>query len=270
MKPPKGVITGDVVIGKVDKFDKLFEQNNQVMDAALSGFDSGLETVVSGLSDALIDMPFWDETSQQLMVRSIIHIQQMLQGEMNKLGYEKLVQKFMTNGYDPAEVFAQTIYQALGKSELNLVPMRSDILTQLKQYDFSQYQEWGTKAIQETSKQLVMAKIGGKKRSAIIKDIQTNLGVKVDQARLLADTSLRSFDRQCQWQTANEAGVDTFRYGGPKDIKNRPFCAEHAGKEYTKTQISKMNNGQKQFGNVATFMGGARCRHYWLPLARPD
>jgi hypothetical protein len=248
----------------------LFNANEQRLTASLDGFERGLTDVMRGLSNALIDTPNWDYISGKLGVRSIIHTQQQLRAELNQLGYDDLVQKFMTNGYVPSEVFAETIYGALGKSELNLVPMRSDILTQLKQYDFSQYQEFGNRAIQETSKQLVMNTIGGKKRSAVIKDIQESLGIKVDQARVLADTSLRSFDRQCQWQTAKEAGADLFRYGGPKDLKNRPFCAEHAGKEYTGAQIAKMNNGQKQFGNVKLYMGGARCRHYWLPIVSPE
>jgi hypothetical protein len=32
---------------------------------------------------------------------------------------------------------------------------------------------------------------------------------------------------------------------GPKDIKNRPFCAAHVGKVYTVAEIKELDNDQK-------------------------
>lgn len=248
----------------------LFSQHEQRITASLDGFDRGLETILSGLKDAIVDLPYWESTTGKLMLRQIVQLQTQLRGQLTVLGYDNLVSTFMVNGYDAAQLFAENLPQALGKSELMLTPMRGDILQQLRQFDWDSFQSFGNRVVLETSKQLVLNAVGGVKRSTIIKNLQGTLDIKADQASLLADTSLRAFDRQCQWQTADEVGVDLFRYAGPADKKNRPFCAARVGKEFTRKEIGAMSNGSSQFASVKTMMGGPRCRHYWLPIVSPE
>jgi hypothetical protein len=257
-------------MASVTSFTSLFNANEARLTASLDGFERGLTTMFGEMKRAIIDLPAWDVTTGKLMLRQILWTQQQLKGELTKLGYEDLINKFFTTGYNESEIFGETIYRALGKSELNLIPLRSDILTQIKQYDYTAFQEFGNQTVQQVSKQLVLNAVGGTKRSTIIQNLQDTLGVKAEQARLLADTSLRSFDRTVQWTTADEAGAKVFRYAGPADKKNRPFCAVRVGKEFDRKQIGAMNNGSAQFGNVKTMMGGPRCRHYWLPIVSPD
>ncbi len=64
--------------------------------------------------------------------------------------------------------------------------------------------------------------------------------------------------------TALRNGIGAFRYAGPKDGLNRPFCAKKVGKVFTYQQIVKEEN---DFGQVAwLFCGGWNCRHYWEPV----
>jgi len=256
----------------VTSISYLFQQHEARITAALDGFDRGLEMIARGLQDALIDLPNWEPVAGQLMLRQIVHLQSQLRGQLTALGYDDLVQRFMQNGYDASVVFSKTIFKALGKSELILSPMRQDVLAQLRQYDYTPFQDFGNRAIQQISKELVLNAVGGKKRSQVIKDLKANLDVTWSQAQQMADTALRSFDRTVQQQTSEEAGIRRWRYWGPDDKVTREWCHEHVGKEYSLAEIRKMNNGSKRYGDVMRYGGGPRCRHTWLPIAEvnPD
>ncbi len=64
--------------------------------------------------------------------------------------------------------------------------------------------------------------------------------------------------------TAMSYGAQAFRYVGPRDELNRPFCADRVGKVFALGAVSKMKN---DFGQAAwLFCGGWNCRHYWEPV----
>lgn len=61
-----------------------------------------------------------------------------------------------------------------------------------------------------------------------------------------------------------------FTYAGPRDERNRPFCARLKarvanGQTWTREEIDSMDNGQ--IGNVFITCGGYGCRHQWLGQA---
>jgi hypothetical protein len=61
---------------------------------------------------------------------------------------------------------------------------------------------------------------------------------------------------------AEAEGVDlVYLYVGPRDGKNRPFCAQWVGKAVL--DPSTMDNGQKL--PVEDYCGGYNCRHSWAP-----
>lgn len=60
-------------------------------------------------------------------------------------------------------------------------------------------------------------------------------------------------------------------YAGPRDEKNRPFCADVVGSPpRTREQIEELNNHPDLHKyvppNVFTLCGGINCRHVWLPV----
>ena len=73
----------------------------------------------------------------------------------------------------------------------------------------------------------------------------------------------QSFRNAIAYQKAQEAGVERMIYDGPKDAKNRPFCAEHVGNSYTMEEIQDMRNQDDM--PALTDMGGYNCRHEWRP-----
>lgn len=60
---------------------------------------------------------------------------------------------------------------------------------------------------------------------------------------------------------AEAAGVESFKYFGPRDSANRRFCRERVGNVYSTDEIEGMDNGYGT--DVMTHCGGWRCRHHW-------
>lgn len=84
----------------------------------------------------------------------------------------------------------------------------------------------------------------------------------------LVETSLARMQRLIQTDAAKSIPEEerVFVYTGPKDERNRPFCAKRVGKAFTTKQIGKMVNGQGI--PVLEGGGGNRCRHSWVPASR--
>lgn len=81
-------------------------------------------------------------------------------------------------------------------------------------------------------------------------------------ASTLATTALAQFDNAHTFQTAREAGLDSFIYLG--QTAEREFCQNHLGKTYTRKEIEGMSNGQGL--SVMTSGGGYNCRHMWVAV----
>lgn len=58
---------------------------------------------------------------------------------------------------------------------------------------------------------------------------------------------------------------DLVLYVGPKDSKNRPFCAERVGNVYTMEEALSWDNGQGL--PAVIYCGGYGCRHFLQPVA---
>lgn len=84
------------------------------------------------------------------------------------------------------------------------------------------------------------------------------------------DTAIMGVGRRAVMAEAEELeqyGIDlVYVYVGPRDNKNRPFCAQWVGKAVT--QPSELD---KQQGlPVQDFCGGYNCRHSWAPMPQED
>ena len=78
----------------------------------------------------------------------------------------------------------------------------------------------------------------------------------------IINTQISAFNRSVTAMAAEEAGVERFKYVGPKP--DRPWCTPRVGKTFTKDEISKMDNGQTS--DVMLTAGGYNCRHRWVPV----
>lgn len=74
----------------------------------------------------------------------------------------------------------------------------------------------------------------------------------------------QAFRNAVTFKKAEDEGIESFLYDGPKDERNRPFCKSHVGKTYTLAEIEEMQNDQG--GPALTDLGGYNCRHEWRPV----
>lgn len=77
-------------------------------------------------------------------------------------------------------------------------------------------------------------------------------------------TQVSAFNRVVQYEQARLAGLNNFLYAGPKDERNRPFCAERVNKVFSREQIATWDNGQGLPADI--FCGGYNCRHELVPV----
>lgn len=115
-----------------------------------------------------------------------------------------------------------------------------------------------------------MFSVGGLKFGELVEALTEKLDTGIAQARTIADTSMSTFYRTATDRAfqAIEKGMPAnavkYRYSGPMDKLERPFCRRltDADKGYTRKQIDAMSNGQ--LPSVFLTGGGWNCRHSWI------
>ena len=65
---------------------------------------------------------------------------------------------------------------------------------------------------------------------------------------------------------AMNQGLGFVLYAGPKDARNRPFCAERVNKIFPIQTVYTWDNGQGIPANL--YCGGYGCRHVLIPVAK--
>lgn len=191
----------------------------------------------------------------------MLYVQAELQTQLARAGYRDLSTKFI-NSFTAVEAGAARAASIAGAARI--APLDEAVLIHLKQTSLTWLDEIGRRAVAEVAKGLIEnTLLGGTKRQMI-----DRIGAELDKfqshAATYAETAIVTYDREVQWQTFRNAGVTRLVYIGPKDIKNRPFCAKHAGKSYTRAEIAALDNGTKLMP-VSRFGGGWNCRHIWMP-----
>lgn len=101
-----------------------------------------------------------------------------------------------------------------------------------------------------------LKKMNDKERNALINSL---VNVTKNQTKSAVVTNVMGYDRMVTTLTANEVGLDKFRYAGQNDSRNRKFCKKRVGKIYTDSESEKWSNGQKEPASI--YLGGYRCRH---------
>ena len=100
----------------------------------------------------------------------------------------------------------------------------------------------------------------------IVAMVQTQMRTTWFRAQSAVDAAVMAVGRRSVMADAASAeaeGVDlVYLYVGPRDGKNRPFCATWVGKAVL--DPSTMSNGQGL--PVDDYCGGYNCRHSWAPI----
>ena len=137
-------------------------------------------------------------------------------------------------------------------------------LRQLRAMDFSFLSGLGPETVREVATGLIRNTLLGNSRADSIEAVSGTLGKFSANAAAVFDTAIFSFDRFSTSAIWCSAGIDRFKYVGPRDLKNREFCEARVNKVFSITEIEAMDNGTKLMP-VLVYGGGWSCRHVWHP-----
>jgi hypothetical protein len=197
----------------------------------------------------------------------IATLQAQVREQLTVIGYDRLAQTFLDDSFASARAGAAAAVEVTGLTAtaeaLRAIP--GGALGILRALNLKELGDIGTSTISAIVGSVTRNAIAGTPRRVIIEDIQTQADKFAGHASTYADTALSVYDRTVHEQAFKAAGVDQWLYMGPKDAKNREFCARHAGKTYTTAEVAKLDNGTKLMP-VSKYGGGWNCRHILIPF----
>jgi len=125
---------------------------------------------------------------------------------------------------------------------------------------------------QELESILRRSATGNVKYDDLIGNIKDRLGIRQDQAITKSADVIQSFHTQARVEHFTDAGVEWFLYDGPRDERNRPFCAHFVGKRVTTKLLDShaMDFERKHPLPPSVSLGGYNCRHELVPLVDED
>lgn len=108
-----------------------------------------------------------------------------------------------------------------------------------------------------SNRRLVMSEVLERAGGRVFSDLKVRL-----------QTDLSTYARLGKVERGVRGGYVYFIYAGPRDDRNRPFCAERANNVYHINDIYTWENGQLEPPWV--YCGGYNCRHELIPTEAPD
>lgn len=250
---------------RIERLRRISDQGIRADDIAISGFESGVDALSRQWRGEIVNLLGTGGDSAMARLADIRYTSNQIQGQLNRLGYQDLVSRFVSN-YDGAMDRAAGALDVLGIRPQRLGTLDEKALAGLRSADYTYLLDIGETAARQVAHSVTLGVLGGAKLSDMVDQIGRSLDTRLKSyAATYAETALVSYTRRVNVDMWSAAGVDRLLYRGPKDVKNRPFCAEHVGKVYSLAEIDKMDNGDSQPKPVLYYGGGWGCRHVWSP-----
>lgn len=151
------------------------------------------------------------------------------------------------------------------------------LVNSLSAHTVAEFQAIGTEFEQRIAQSLYNAVLSGQPFARLTDDIRNHLVGLTDAAgrpmtryaETLAQDNLMQFYSSIHNQKAKDAGLNEFLYVGDVIASTRPFCAQRAGKVYTREEIESWTGyWQGKSGPAMTCRGGYHCRHHWQPCKK--
>ena len=237
-----------------------------LIEAILSGFESGLSTVLDQWNHSIVSVA----SSKGILsdgpkVKSTISARAEIKRQLSLLGYDRLLNDLMASYDDVYKEVANEVTSEVGES---IGRLNTNLIRSLREMDYTFLSELGNASVRAVSDAVTRNAIAGTPRSQLVIKVARELELFKQHAMTYIDTALVTYDRTVKVELLQKAGVTKFRYSGPKDVKSRAFCLSHVGNVYTKAQILRMHNGTKLMP-VLIYGGGWNCRHTWTAAALP-
>jgi hypothetical protein len=272
--------------------EQIHADQDRGITALVSAFEQHLKQIVSRAETrviAILQARLATENGSILRTpgnsRLLRRVDVLFTDALDKEGYQRLVDAYVNQFAGQIPFFQETLAELSRIAGTSLGPVR---FTGADKASFAAYQLDIASAIRSAvegaagrATQQALFNVAGLKFGALVELLKEKLNVSVAQAKTLADTGVTSFIRTVNArgyeivEEANPSFEFRYRYFGPLDKKNRPFCrrmeeGSKAGAQFTRAEIDKMDNGLSPVGTVFTLCGFWNCRHVWLlvPIAQ--
>lgn len=206
--------------------------------------------------------------------RALRQTSKIFREEMNQAGFDAATDGFVRTFQNHLPMFQDTLKMISENLKTPLPPIRFGPVSQ----NLSSQQISATKILRgavdqagKRAEQRAILAVGGVSFDDLSEIMADSFHKSIGEAEGLAATSLSAY-----WRTIASHGFSSiedslkpgqslyYRYVGPKDKLNRPFCADHWNKTYTRDEIDSMDNTQTPVGSVMQLCGGFRCRHAFI------
>jgi hypothetical protein len=207
--------------------------------------------------------------------RALSRVDKLFLEEMDKNGFDALLLAF--SGEFPATLpdFRKTYAMIGGAMQTELPEVRFSASDQKvlvgQQMNARAAMRAAVKAAAEAARRDAMFSVGGMRYQDLVETLSAKLHKSVGEADTIASTAISTYYRTITalgYEKIEDeiAGTPYYRFSGPKDDLNRPWCAARLkardkNKTYTRAEIEQMDNGQ--LPNPFLTAGGYRCRHQW-------
>ena len=258
----------------------IIAQHNKSQDALLNTFENHLREITMRAQGRVIARLQLRLAITDGVIDSTAGNMQILRGagrlfmsEMDKAGYQRLVNAFVGE-FRGTLPFLQETLELLGeqvgrkwsmdftRDDLNLLgAVQANTAAGL------------TGAIEAVAGQAItrgLFGVAGLRFDSLVETLTTRFETSIGRATSLGNTAMSTFYRTASDRAFQVISRDLpeqvlrYRYSGPVDKLERPFCRHltSVAKAYTREQIDRMNNGQ--LPGVFTTGGGWNCRHLWI------
>lgn len=209
----------------------------------------------------------------------------MLQAELKQLGFENLVSAFVQRFGNQVGWFTKVLESTPAVDKVDFAQTLSFTADQKKnlstfQMDAAAQLEEIITAATQRARVSALLGVGGSGSQQLAGAVTRALDSAAGPFRAAAANNISVFYRtvaELSYQNIEaDNGSLLFKYVGPPsgDPVIRPFCqrimkATEDGEVWTRDAISKLDNGQAQWGmgNVFICGGGFNCRHQWVVAA---
>ena len=263
------------------KIDDINKRHTEQIDSMMASFERELRIVITKangdiaaslqenltMTDGVID----GSKSNNRIIRNLA---KQYQKALDAAGYPALVESLSESFSIQLPVLQDTIKFLSDQMDTPLKPMRFtqadlDVLSTFQVNAGTTLQSVMDSATSQAMTQGLFS-VGGLKFKDLVDVLAEKLELSIPRSVSIADTAMTTWYRTAadlQFQHIEEDLPQMkirYEYGGPVDIKIRPFCGAlmAANKNYSRDQINKMDNDQ--LPNVFLTCGGYNCRHVWL------
>jgi hypothetical protein len=261
----------------------IHNQQSAYQDSMLAAFEQHLRAIVmraqAGVTGKLqrtltIEDGIIAQTPANM--RALRNLNTLFMREMDRAGLQQLLQVFVDefNGQIP---FLQEVLRYLSDQMETPLPGLTDF--QFSKADANVFGAFKANAVSSLETVIEQAagaamtrsmfSVGGMKFADLVETLAVRFEQSIGKARTIADTSMSVFyatasERAFETIAGTQEAVIKYRYTGPVDKLERPFCRHltDMNKAFTDEQISSMSNGQ--LPNVKITRGGWNCRHQWV------